>query len=103
MRCVQTSVALNAALALVLVGLVASMVSRAPETSLGDGDGRGSVPARPETHVRTQLGAVAAERGEGFVSVNVLVHGDKVVGDGVVLRRVEVPALHRANHVLHAT
>ena len=60
-RCVQTSVALNAALALVLVGLVASMVSRAPETSLGDGDGRGSVPARPETHVRTQLGAVAAD------------------------------------------
>ena len=58
----QTSVALNAVLALAVVGLVASSALRAP--SLGDADG--SVPAPPErtshaTHVQTQLGAVAAD------------------------------------------
>lgn len=62
-RCVQTSVALNAVLALALVGLVASSAWRAPAARLGDGDGSVPPPGRAgaATHVQTQLGAVAAD------------------------------------------
>ena len=62
-RCAQTSVALNAVLALALVGLVASSAWRAPAGRLGDGDGSVPPPGRAgaATHVQTQLGAVAAD------------------------------------------